>query len=360
MAVFAWASSNTLIQWAKGYFREWVRGNQFKPYMGKDINKIIQVNKELGKAKGDKIRFRFFRKLAGSGVTGDNTLEGNEDTWANASHEITVDQLRNAVVCGEMEGQKSDIDIQKEVTPALMDWDMEKFRDSIIDALGSANVDGSTKYSSCSEAQKDAWLAANDGTVRRVMFGEALSNQSGTDHSASLANIDGTNDMLDPPLIDLIKRQAKLASPAIRPIRVNDGGEYYVLFVGSYPMRDLRAHATMSAALTSARERGKNNPLFTDGDLMWANVIIHEVPEIDVISGVGAGGIDVAPCYLCGAQAVGVAIAKEPHAIKNDSDYENMNGKGVATIRGVEKLMHDDTGVQHGVLTLYVSGVADS
>ena len=358
MANFAWDSANTLQQWAKGYFREWVRGNQFKPYMGKDINKPIQINQELSKKKGDKITFTFLRKLAGSGVTGDNTLEGNEEALLNYGHQVTVDQLRNAVVIGEMEAQKSDIDMMKAGTPALMDWDMEKYRDEILDALGSANVDGTTVYSSCTEAQKDAWLTANDGTVRRVLFGNAIGNQSTTDHSASLSAVDSTNDTLDTGIVDLAKRMAKLASPTMRPIRVNGMGEFFVMFVGSYAMRDLRADSTMSNALQYAQLRGKNNPLFADGDLMWANVIVHEIPELDVISGVGNGSIDVSPCYLCGGQAVGVAIGKSPHAVEDEFDYGNLKGKGVAVIRGVDKLMNNS--IQNGVLTAYVAGVADS
>lgn len=360
MAQFAWASANTLDQWASGYFREWVRANQFKMYMGKDINKVIHVNEDLSKKKGDDITFRFFRKLANTGITGDNTLEGNEEAWNNYGHKVTIDQLRNAVVVGEMEQQKSEIDILKAVTPALMDWDMEKFRDEILDALGSANVDGTTAYASCSEAQKDAWLTANDGTVNRVLFGNAKSNQSTTDHSASLLNIDSTNDTLDTGIIDLAKRMAKLASPSLTPIRVNGDGEFYVMFVGSYAMRDLRADSTMINALQYARERGKNNPLFVDGDLMWANVIVHEVPELDVISSVGAGtpAIDVSPCYLCGAQAIGVAMGKRPHQITDSFDYGNLMGKGVACIRGVDKLMNNS--IQNGVVTVYVAGVADS
>jgi N4-gp56 family major capsid protein len=360
MANFAWSSANTLTQWAKGYMAEWIRQNQFKPYMGKDENKIIQVNRELEKKKGDSITFRFLRKLGGAGVTGDNTLEGNEVVRSNYGHKITIDQLRQAVVCGEMESQKSDIDILKASTPALMDWDMEKFRTEILDALGSANVDGSTKYASCSEANKDAWLTANDGTCKRVLFGAALSNQSAVDHSASLLNVDSTTDILSPGIIDLAKRLAKLASPAIRPIRVNGAGEFLVAFVGSYAMRDLREHATMTGALQYAQARGKNNPMFTDGDLMWSNVLVHEIPELTAISTVGAGtpAIDVSPCYLCGAQALGVAIGADPHRIHDAFDYGNIKGEGVAVIRGVDKLM--DNEIQHGSLTFYVSGVADT
>ena len=38
-------------------------------------------------------------------------------------------------------------------------------------------------------------------------------------------------------------------------------------------------------------------------------IIFKEIEDIGVLSGVGAGAIDVAPVYLCGAQAVGYGVA---------------------------------------------------
>ena len=56
-------------------------------------------------------------------------------------------------------------------------------------------------YGTASEAQKDAWLVDN---ADRVLFGAAKSNNSSNDHSASLANIDNTNDKLTPGAISLL------------------------------------------------------------------------------------------------------------------------------------------------------------
>jgi hypothetical protein len=123
-------------------------------------------------------------------------------------------------------------------------------------------------------------------------------------------------------------------------------------------MRDLRSDSTMQAANRDAMERGKNNPLFTPGDLLWDGVIIREVPEIGVIEDVGASTIDVAANFLCGAQAVGLAYAQRSTPIFDEFDYGNLKGTGVKCIRGVEKLMFQ-SGVQHGVVTVYSAAVAD-
>ena len=352
------AAALTVEQWETAYIREWMRRNQFQPYMGKDINKPIIINETLGKKPGTQVHIPLLTRLENSGVTGDNTLEGNEEALGNYDHAITVDQLRHAVVIGHLEQAKTDINMLKAATPALLDWDTDKLRDEILTGLGSANVDGSTAYGSCSEANKDAWLTANDGTVNRVLFGNAKSNQSTTDHSASLLNVDSTNDTLDTGMLSLAKRMIKSAAPHCRPVRINGSREIFVAFVGPYGMRDLRAESAMQQANRDARERGKDNPLFQDNDLLWEDIVIHEVPEIDVITGVGNGTIDVEPWYLLGSSAIGVAIGEPTHKIRDTFDYGNREGVGVACIRGVDKLMHNS--IQHGMLTGYVSGVADS
>ena len=103
------------------------------------------------------------------------------------------------------------------------------------------------------------------------------------------------------------------ASPApprsrIRPISVNDDEEWFVMFhaLVAVPRPDARSGDHQHVAI-HAWDRGRDNPLFTAGDLIYNGVIIREVPEMPVIAGAGAGGIDVAMSALCGAQALGVA-----------------------------------------------------
>ena len=164
-------------------------------------------------------------------------------------------------------------------------------RNQIIESLYSIN---GVLYTAATEVQKDAWLVDN---ADRVLFGAAVGNNSGNDHSASLANIDNTAAKLTTNVISLAKRRAQLASPAIKPIRLNEDEEWYVMFANSLSFRDLSKDPAMVQANREARAREGNsmnsNPLFTGGSLVWDGVIIREIPEIPVLAGVGAGGIDV-------------------------------------------------------------------
>ena len=72
-------------------------------------------------------------------------------------------------------------------------------------------------------------------------------------------------------------------------------------------------------------------------------------------------------CYLCGAQAIGIAWAQRTKVITNTRDYQFFHGVGVEEIRGVQKLRFgtdpttDTTKpVDNGMLTLWVSTPADA
>lgn len=353
------ATGLTVQQWDEAFFEEYVRSGRFTRYMGGDENAIIHLKENLTKGKGDRVTFALVHELGGAGVTGNGTLEGNEEALDTRSHAVTVDVLRHAVVVSDWEEQKSAMGLRDAARTRLKTWAMKKLRDDIITALGS--IDG-VDYGSASAGQKNTWQANN---ADRVLFGAALANDTGT-HSTSLANVDASADTLTPALISLAKRMAQEASPGIRPVIVGEDEEWFILFANSRAFRDLRNDATMQQANREAWTRGKDNPMFTGGDLIWDGVIVKEIPEIAVISGAGSGGIDVAPNYLCGAQAVGIGWAQRSRTATQETDYEFRHGVAVQEIRGVEKLrfgtgVNDtDTPKDHGVMTLYTAGVADA
>lgn len=359
MAATTIASGNQVTNFRKKFFAEYVRDSLFGPYMGTDENSIIQLVEDLESSAGKIVSCPLVTRLTNAGVSGDNTLEGNEESLNNYNHDINVDQVRNAVKIGKMAQQSTEIDILQAARMMLKLWAMDDLRADILQALGSPNVDGVTAYASCSETQKDAWLAANRPTATngRVLFGAVASNGSTQDHSTSLGNVDSTTDVLKFAMLQLAKRLAKKADRHIRPVQTKKGREFYVAFCASMSFRDLKSDT--ATIHQYAGDRGADNPLFQDPDLMLDGVICREVPEIAAITGVGNGSIDVEPNYLCGAQAVGVAwVERTKFVVKRDIDYDNQTGVAVGETRGVEKFSFNS--VQNGVLTMYASGVADS
>jgi len=346
-------------QWDDKFFTNYVRAHLFAPYMGMSEYDMIQVKQDLTKKNGDAVTYALVNDLVAAGVTGSSALVGNEEALMSRSFKVTVGLFRHAVTIHEWDEQKSTIDLRNAAKAQLRSWSMKKLRTDILAALGSIN---GVVYASATEGNKDAWLVDN---ADRVLFGAAISNAGYTDHSADLATINNTDDKLDYNMVALAKRLAKVASPAIRPIELAGGEEMFVMFAGSRSFRDLKV--SLATIHQNAQPRSNSNPLFHDGDLQYDGVIIREVPEQAVITGVGASSIDVAPNYLCGAQALALAWAQRTVTRTDETDYGAQHGVAIQEIRKVEKMVFGkhasvDTNdlVQHGVLTVYTAGVADS
>lgn len=361
MADTAIAAGLRVQQWLDKFFVEYLTQNRYSESMGADENSIIQVREELGTKKGDSITFSLVNKLTGSGVQGSSTLEGNEEEMDTRSFRLYVDQYRNAVRIPEMEKFKSAIDLLDAGKHVLKDWSLKHTEGKITRALGSIN---GVAYGSASEAQKDAWLTDN---ADRVLFGAAKSNTVAGDHSASLLNVDATNDKLTPGALSLMKRMALTANPKIRPVRVEKGGKrFYVVYSNPFAFRDLKDNAIIQQAQREVGLEAENNRLFEGGDILWDNMIIKEVEDIGTLGAVGNAGAVVGPVYLCGAQAVGAAYGKRWEKIEEKFDYGDKHGIGIRGIYGVEKLLFGkgatdmDDLVDHGVVTGYFSAAADA
>ena len=364
MADTSAATGLTVQQWDSNFYMEALNASVFKPFHGTATNSVIQVNEQLTKSPGDSITFALVNKLTGAGVTGSSTLEGNEEALTTRSQQVTIDQKRHAVRVPVLEEQFSSIPLREAAKDALLDWNMELNRDDTIEAMNSIL---GVNYSSATETNKDIWLVDN---ADRVLFGALVGNDDGPgDHSAALDNIDNTADQLTTSALSLMKRLAKTASPKIRPLKPRSGfvtSDSYVLFAPSLLVRDLAASTAFQQANREARARGKLNPLFAGADYIWDNIAIYEVEDIAIDAGAGAGAIDVAPCFLCGAQAVGFAVAKRPQSMEETFDYGDKQGVAIRQWFNIEKMVFGsgsgdtDDLKDHGIVTGWFAAVADS
>lgn len=362
MAETSIPSGLTVQQWDENYFTEYLNQNFFKKFMGTGTNSMIQVKEDLTKKPGDAVTFTLINRLTGDAKGAAETLEGQEEDLSTRSQKLTVREYSHAVRWSAFEAQKTAIDLRQAHKDTLMDWNMELDRDLVIEALGSMN---GTAYASASEALKDAWLVDN---TDRVLFGALLSNHT-TDHSTALANIDTSADKLTPDAISLMKRIAKTANPRIRPIRPKSsigGSDGYVLFAPTQMVRDLAANATFSQANRDAGIRGDTNKLFTGADYVWENIYIYEIEDIPSLGAVGASSAVVRPCYLCGAQALGMAWAMRPQTVEDEFDYKRKMGLAIKQWSKIEKLRFGagstdtDDLKDHGIVTGYFASAADA
>lgn len=364
-------------KWSADFFMEYVRDTAFMPYMGDSggsgVMKPILTKYELTSG-GKTINMPFIEKLDGAGVRGTNTLEGNEEALGNYNQQVTVNWNRHAVSIPKPEQHWTEMDLLRAGKMGLKTWASEGLRDDIISGLWAFDDDSILRgvdaddqdtaartplafYNAYLEATKDAWLAANSD---RFLFGNAVSNHSANDHSAALGAIDTTADRLTAAHVSLAKQVAREADRRIRPTKqsISMGRDYFVYFVGSRGFRDLKADDPIVNANRDARPRNvDSNPLFQDGDLIWDGVVIREIPEIPVLSGVGDSSSDVQAGFFCGAQALAVAWGQKPKAVFSKADdYGFVKKPGIEECRGVAKMVFN--GVQHGMVNTYYSAPA--
>lgn len=347
------AMANRVKQWDDKAHLAYVRGNRFRKYMGTTANHIIMAKEEMTKKQGDQITLPLVGAFdtAGGPNTGATPLVGNEKALPNEGFPIKIGLVRDAFSVKVEEEQASPIDIRNAGKVALKDLQTRYLRDAIITAMGSVT---GVPYATASAAQKNAWTALNSD---RVLFGGSVSNYNAT-HATALATITGAM-RLTCDVVSELKAMAQMSkalnSEGLRPHTFGDDEETFVIFAGARPFRDLKND--MKAVLSEAEKRGKENPLFTGTtSLCWDGVIIREIPEIADIGTVGAASQRVAPVFLCGAQAVGVAWAQRTKTTeRKEDDYGLVKGLGFQELRGVAKILAGETGKQWGMVTGYVA-----
>ena len=350
----------TVQQWDDKFFTEYFQENRFNSEMGTSENSIIQVKQDLTKKKGDSITFALVNRLTGAGVTDANVLEGNEEALDTRSFQLTINQRRHAVRSSAWDEQISAISLRNAGRVAMMDWVQEDTRDRIILALGSIN---GVNYASASAGQRNTWVVDNED---RVLMGALKSNFNST-HLTALANVDNTADKLTSAAASLMKRIALSASPKIRPVRsASSGRRYYTMYCPSLVFRDLLADSTITQAQRDVGLRMQNEKLFNGGDIEWDGIIFKEIDDIAVLSGAGAGSIDISPVYLCGAQAVGYGIAKRWSSVTETFDYDDKHGLAMREMGNFAKLTFGtgsgdtDDLKDHGMVTGFFASVADA
>ncbi len=336
-----------LTKWQKKFIKQYVRGSGFEPYMGDSEMNIIHVRTDL-ETDGFTIRVPLLMNLRGDGVTGNQRLGGNEEALDTYYFDVSWEFYRHAVESSKKEREKSAQDLLAEKNDLLSEWGSELIKYQIVDCFHSMN---GVLYRDASEAQKDAWLAANSD---RVLFGNLISNHSSGDHSTSLGNIDTTADKATAVTVQLLKRRARMAYPRIHPYKTKSGREYFIWFVHPRVFRDLWVDAAIYAANKDARPRENggmdDNPVFQDGDIIYKGVIIREIPEFEVqknssavnsemtLVDVGASTTDVCVGVFCGRQAISYVnkqLAKPTK--KKEDDYGYFSGVGIEMAHGMQK-----------------------
>lgn len=366
------------------YVTPYLRQSGFDRYMGSGTDAIIRLLRGTDIGNGAKsVVMPLVGLLRGEGVSGSQVLEGNEEDMDTYADEIRVNYRRNGVKVPKSESYKTALDLLRVARPRLRDWAanivlkkglIQQMQGIVIPGVTVTEGDGSTyqgpdsviPYSQATAAQRNTFVVNNSD---RILFGADIANASSGVMATALATIDNTNDKLTPALISKAKRIAQATATIdatvtnnvspITPYTTKDGEEWFVMFVHPRAMRDLRNDPTMTQANREAMERGKDNPLFRGGDLLWDGVIIREIFDLELIAGAGAASIDVAHNFLAGQSALAVAYGEEPRIITDrDQDYQFRPAVAVQELIGIKKTSY--AGRQYGGVSVFTAAAADA
>lgn len=333
--------------WAKKLFRDALKQTYVGKFIGDDSNSLIQKKTELGKNKGDRVRIGLRVQMTGDGMTGDQTLEGNEESLITYYDDVLIDQGRHATrSAGQMSEQRVPFSIREEGKMALADWFSDSFDKSFFN-----QICGNTAETKGNFIGQNATVAPTATT--RILAANA---DAGTTE-ASLS----TTDVFQLTHIDKLVTRIKVASPTFRPIRYR-GGEYYVFFMHPYQVYNMRVDATANRvtwydaqkALVQGGQSDDVNGIFTGALGIYNNVILHESTRIPT----APTNSNARRAVICGAQAASLAFGSEDTDLaarwtEKNFDYENQLGIAGSIIWGMKKSVFNSTDFATHVLTTY-------
>lgn len=333
--------------WRKILFEEALKATWVGKFMGDSSNSILQVLDDTGKSAGDRITTTLRMQLLGDGVLGDATLEGNEEALITYTDNLFIDQLRNAVrSAGKMTEQRIPWSIREESKTGLADWFAGRFDYAFFNQVCGNNAVTDLRYTG-----NNATVAPDAGHVYRP-------NSRANDQSLA------AGDEFSLSFIDQAVAIAKLATPVIRPVKV-EGNDMYVAVLHTNQVTQLRTNTATGQWLdiqkaATTGDGSKNNPIFTGALGVYNGVVLHEDTRIPlgVNSTTAVSVTNTRRAVLMGAQAATLAFGQGDSMDNMDwneelFDYGNQLGIEAGCIFGLKKSRYNSADYGTVVMASY-------
>jgi N4-gp56 family major capsid protein len=353
---FGTLTGDQLQAWSRDFWRVARNASFINQFAGTGQNSAIQRITELTKSeKGTKANLTLLADMTGDGITGDNTLEGNEEALRAYDITIELDQLRFANrIAGRVADQKTIVNFRETSRDMLAYAMADRIDQLAFLTLGGVaytyKTNGGLRTTSASAGHELVDLqfasdvsAPTTNRHRRV---------SGNDLVAGDTTAVTASDVLKYRHIVELKAYAK--DNYIRGLRGSGNQEVFHMFVTPQQMASLKLDSDFLANVRNAGIRGPNNELFAgSASLMVDGVMVHEFRHVFNTAGattgtsanVGAAGykwganadVTGARALFCGAQALAMADIGLPEIVEDTFDYGNQLGISVGKIFGLRK-----------------------
>lgn len=357
---FGMLTGDQLQTWSRDFWRVARNMSFINQFAGSGQNALVQRITELTKSeKGTKANITLLADMTGDGITGDNTLEGNEEALRAFDITIELDQLRFANrIAGRMADQKTVVNFREQSRDALAYAIADR-----MDQLAFLTLSG-VAYTHKTNGGLRATSSSAGHELVDLVFASDVSAPTSARHlrvdvsggTSTLAAGDTTATVADDKIAyrDIVNLKAYAKDHYIRGIRGAGNEEMFHMFVTPQQMADLKLDSDFLANVRNAGVRGPGNSLFAgSSSLMVDGVMIHEFRHVFSTEGAttgtsanaGAAGYkwganaDVvgARALFCGAQALAMADIGLPEIVEDTFDYENQAGISIGKIFGLRK-----------------------
>jgi N4-gp56 family major capsid protein len=359
MAVSEWPTGHALAveHFQRELDKEALKRTSVLQFMGTDSNSLLQIKEGPNKDAGDRVTCGLRMQLDGAGVSGDDTLEGQEEALTVYNDTIYVDQLRHAVrSAGRASEQRVPFSTRMEALDGLADWHADRMDTSFFVQIAGANhAYASNKYKGMQAATDPITASDTD----HYHLPEAQTTEAGVASKSASAVFKLT-------LIDRLVTKAKTISPVIRPITMR-GSKYYVLFLHPLQVEDLRTSTSSMQwrdIQLGAIQGGDitENPIFTGALGVYNGTILHENTRVPAANTTPTAG-GVYRAIFCGAQSASVAFGMGHSAgqhswVESLFDYDNQLGVAAGKIWGLKKLRFNSKDFGTIILPTYTTNAS--
>ena len=320
--------------WSKKLIREALKETFVQRFMGSSPDSLVQIKDETSKSAGDRVTFGLRMQLSGAGVSGDGTLEGQEEALSTYSDNLFIDQLRHAVRSdGRMSEQRVPFSVREEAMSGLRDWWADRIDTAFFNQIAGNTGQADTRYTGLQAALAPTSATGNT----RILY----AGDEGTEASVSTSTTAANHFLLT--LVDRAVNQAKLASPLIRPVRTAMGPKY-VMFLHPNQVYQMRTDATANRVTWYDTQKARvgggelDNGIFNGALGEYNGVVLHESTRVPLAPSTTA----VRRAIFCGAQSAVFATGADNAGqqmswVEELFDYGNQLGVSAGMIWGLKK-----------------------
>jgi N4-gp56 family major capsid protein len=283
--------------WAKELIKEAEKQMFWKNYEGAQGSGMPIIRKDdLTKQAGDRIHVQTLSNLTGTGVTGTDTLMGNEEKLVLGQISIVPDWIRHAVAYNKDAKVKANFELRSTAMNALSYWLANK-----IDAALFTQAVANTAH---------------------IMYGGAATATASLTTGCEMSCI----------VLDRVK--TALRKNLALPIKTSGGNQYYVIVICADDAYYLRQDSTWKDAQLQAGPRDESNPIFTGAEGVYNGMIVR------VADNAVKSSANVSTAVAFGGEFMAVGYSALPNWNEEEQDYGFKFGVGtdvcVGTTRAVE------------------------